>query len=269
MDRMFDDVTRHVHLLKYADLSKRVDSLVALNDMIGALNDHTQPVLVRAANDLIGAFIHVLIDIFEKNSVEEINLRFAKYFISIVLKVCSTVEIMSEASYERVVDLSEQLLTKLLIENLDKVGENKEGETLQRNLNSAMLRILENCNHTYMICSLIDLMRKYKDYPSLPKMSTLLVKCLMKLSKIIEKLIDKLDIQRILLSMHEYMLVINNENRGANDEAGVRILKTMLNEFIKLRREQIWEAYSVIKCHGSTDHHINKWIDMIIKSLNQ
>ena len=54
-------------------------------------------------------------------------------------------------------DLSEQLLTKLLTDNLDKVGENKEGETILKNLNSSMLRMLENCNHTYVLCVLIDL----------------------------------------------------------------------------------------------------------------
>jgi hypothetical protein len=58
---------------------------------------------------------------------------------------------------ERVMDLAEQLLTKLLTDNLDKLGENKEGETILKNLNSSMLRMLENCNHTYVLCVLIDL----------------------------------------------------------------------------------------------------------------
>lgn len=35
LDRMYEDLTRHIHLLKYADLSKRVDSLVSISEMIG------------------------------------------------------------------------------------------------------------------------------------------------------------------------------------------------------------------------------------------
>jgi|LauGreDrversion4_2_1035121.scaffolds.fasta_scaffold15522_10 hypothetical protein len=31
LDKMHEELTRHIHLLKYADLSKRVDSLVQLN----------------------------------------------------------------------------------------------------------------------------------------------------------------------------------------------------------------------------------------------
>lgn len=35
LDRLYEDITRHIHQLKYADLSKRVDSLVSLNEVIG------------------------------------------------------------------------------------------------------------------------------------------------------------------------------------------------------------------------------------------
>jgi hypothetical protein len=35
---LYEDVIRHIHSLKYADLSKRVDSLVSLNEMIINLN---------------------------------------------------------------------------------------------------------------------------------------------------------------------------------------------------------------------------------------
>jgi hypothetical protein len=48
----------------------------------------------------------------------------------------------------------------------------------------------------------------------MPKLPTIVLKCLLKVSKIIEKLIDKLDMEKIFMSIHEYMLVINHENRS-------------------------------------------------------
>jgi len=33
-----DEITKHIHQLKYGDLSKRVDSLVALNEMISSID---------------------------------------------------------------------------------------------------------------------------------------------------------------------------------------------------------------------------------------
>lgn len=105
LERASDEIAKHIHQLKYADLSKRVDSLVSLNEMISNL-EANRPVLVKTANDLVSAFTHVLNDIFDK-SVEDIPLRFAKYFITIVLKTCSCKEIMREVSEEKIFDLAE------------------------------------------------------------------------------------------------------------------------------------------------------------------
>lgn len=131
-----------------------------------------------------------------------------------------------------------------------------------------MLRILENCNHTYVICVLVDLLRKYKDDMAYPKLPNLIVKCLLKLSKIIAKVVDKLDLEKIFLSFHEFLLVINHDNKTQNDETGIKIIKTMLNELVQLKGNSIWEPYAVIRYHNLPDNYINKWITIILKSLN-
>ena len=51
----------------------------------------------------------------------------------------------------------------MLIENLDKIGKEKEGELIMKNLNASMLRMLENCNHTHIFVVLFSLLIKYKD----------------------------------------------------------------------------------------------------------
>ncbi len=86
MKAKVDNITKHVQSLKYGDLSKRVDSLVALNEIISNLTEHEQAI-TRCANELCQAFTHVLIDIFER-PISDIPLRFAKYFITIVNKAC-------------------------------------------------------------------------------------------------------------------------------------------------------------------------------------
>ena len=167
---------------------------------------------------------------------------------------------MREVSETRVYELVEQLLTRLLIENLDKIGENKEGELILKNLNSSMLRMLENCNHTYIFCTLFGLLKKYKDDPMYPKLPGLIIKCLLKLSKIMDKLIEKMDMDKFLVAVHEYLSVIDHSNKSQNDDLGIRIVKTLINEVVKLKREKIWESYSVIEDHPIVDNHIKKWI---------
>jgi hypothetical protein len=52
--------------------------------------------------------------------------------------------------------------------------------------------------------------------------------------------------EKILLAIHEYLVIINHDNKTQNDEMGIRIVKTVVNELVKLKREKIWDAYTVI-----------------------
>lgn len=208
---MCEEIEKHIKQLKHGDLSKRVDSLVSLNEMILNQEQYKEG-LVRSANEIISAMTHVMIDIFDKE-IEEIPLRFAKYFITISVRLTQTKDIMRAISEENVFNYSEQLLLRLLIENLDKIGENKEGEFILKNLNSCVLRALENCNHTDILVVLFQLLKKYKDYGKLPKLAALIVKCILKLSKIIDKIIDKLDLEKVLVAIHELIIDIPAEAR--------------------------------------------------------
>jgi len=168
--------------------------------------------------------------------VNDIPLRFTKYFITIVNKTCASKEIMREVSESNVFQIAEQLLTRLLIQNLDKIGANKEGELILKNLNSSMLRMLENCNHTYIFVMLFTLLKNYKDDSSMPKLPGLIIKCILKLSKIMDKLIDKLDLSKFLVAIHEYLVVVDHDKntQSQNDVLGIRIVKTLVNEVVKL-----------------------------------
>ena len=259
-------IMNHIAQLKTGNLMKRVDSLVALNELISASSgqneqelskemQNQQKALIRCCNELIGAFTFVLQDIFSY-PVHDIPLRFTKYFITIVNKTCASKEIMREVSQDMVFQLAEQLLTRLLIDNLDKIGNNKEGELILKNLNSSMLRMLENCNITYIFVVLFTLLKNYKDDASMPKLAGLIIKCLLKLSKIMDKLIDKLELSKFLVAIHEYLAVIDHENKTQNDDLGIRIVKTLVNEVVKLKKEEIWKPYKVIEDHPQKDNHI-------------
>lgn len=271
-----DFILDHIGQLKVGDLLNRVDSLVALNDVITTVSsDSMDPEVVNqtkalllCADELINAFIHVIKDVF-RYPVDQIPIRFTKYFITIVNKTCSSKVIMKEISEQCVNDLVDQLLTRLLIDNLDKIGQNKEGELILKNLNSSMLRMLENCNHTFVFKVLFGLLKKYKDDETMPKLPGLIIKCLLKLSKLMDQLIDKIDLKKFLLAVHEYLIVIDHNNKTTNDDLGIRIVKTLVNEIVKLKGETVWDAYSVIGDHATPDAHIKKWIQIIIKSQVQ
>lgn len=94
----------------------------------------------------------------------------------------------------------------------------------------------------------------------MPKLPGLIIKCLLKLSKIMDKLIEKMDLSKFLVAIHEYLSVIDHNNKSQNDDLGIRIVKTLINEVVKLKRENVWKAYEVIDDHAIPDNHIGKWI---------
>jgi hypothetical protein len=86
-------------------LSKRVDGLVALNDCFKDV-DIYQEALNNQANELVNAFVFVMIDTFNR-VLSEIPLRFAKYFLGIVCKVCQCRAVMKQLKEETIYELVE------------------------------------------------------------------------------------------------------------------------------------------------------------------
>ena len=91
---MIDNIMKNIHSLKFGELSKRVDSLVAMNDIISNFKEY-QKAMIKCANELCSAITYVMVDTFEK---PEPALRFTKYFVTIVSRVCSLPDVMQACS---------------------------------------------------------------------------------------------------------------------------------------------------------------------------
>lgn len=175
---------------------------------------------------------------------------------------------MRNVEEKSILILVEQLLLKLLIPGLDTLGERQEGQAMFRNLNNTILRILENCHPTQVFVVFLNLLKKYKGYNKIEKLSGIIVKCLLKVTRIMDQLIDKLNIERILFATHQYLITKPASNSSKTDEVGIRITKTIINELVKLKREAIWEYYGGVDAHMTQDVYIKKWIEIILMSLS-
>lgn len=130
-----------------------------------------------------------------------------------------------------------------------------------------MLRCLENCNKTSIFCVLFNLLRRYKDNPAQVKLPGLIIKCLLKLSKILEKVISELEIDRVLLVIHLYLISIDHEKKTSNDDMGIRIVKTLVHETVKIKQHSILQSYKVVENHEVEDKHLHRWIKIILNTI--
>jgi cytoskeleton-associated protein 5 len=252
LQRSKTELDMQIEILCDGDLSNRVDALVKINEMI-ASEEHRED--LRAKSDLLlDALSRVMVSTFDRQA-SEVPLLFAKYFLNVLHKVCSTKVIMREASESVLYSLTEQLLLRLLTEGLDKLGKGNEGEVMLKMMNGAMLRILELSHPTKIFVVLFQLLTRYKGNNSKGKLNTLVIRCLIKLTKVLPSIIQHLEVDRLLVNMHEYLT-----ERAYTEEAGCKAVKTVLHELVKLQQEDIWDAYEAVRRHRTPDQFIEGWL---------
>ena len=101
----------------------------------------------------------------------------------------------------------------------------------------------------------------------MPKLPGLIIKCLLKLSKILEKVIGDLESERVLITIHLYMIAIDHEKKSSNDEMGIRIVKTLVHEMVKDKKQAILKSYAIVERHEVEDRHLIRWIKIILNSF--
>lgn len=258
------ELDKNIEVLKHGDMSSKVDALVAINDLILNNLDSHKEELQKKANLLCDALTKVIINTFER-PIDDIPLRFAKYFLNVVHKVCSTKIIMRDLTEGSLFGLVEQILTRLLIEELEKVGEKGEGEVMLKTLNGTMLRVLEHSRPTTIIVVLIKLLTKHKSSSSLIKMPGLVIRCLLKLTKVLNTVMNQIDVPKIFVSIHEHLVQCK---AVVGDDLSIKTIKSLVNEIVKLQGNSVWTSYEAVRQHHSPDMQIEKWIIIMLNSSN-
>jgi len=170
--------------LNSGEISERVNTILIIHELIFTRFNQTKHILIPNIDMIIKSFILGLKILFQNKDPYDIPLKLGKYLLTVLYKISSNKELIKNISYNVLFDLSEEVLTNLLIENLDKIGENQEGLIIVRSLNSTMLRILENCNYTEVITILLELVKKYRTHEMKSKISGLAIKCLLKINQV-------------------------------------------------------------------------------------
>lgn len=163
---------------------------------------------------------------------------------------------------------SDQVLTRLLAEEEDKVSDLKESESLVKLFNAIMLRVLENGKPNDVYSVLFELLMKFRRSATYSKMVGLVIKCILKLTRGLESFLanQQLAPENLLIKSHLYLIEFFQDPAKNNEDIGVKTIKTILNELGKHLGEKIWDSYKLIQQHNNTpDHHLHRWISIILK----
>lgn len=110
-----------------------------------------------------------------------------------------------------------------------------------------MVQSLERCNTTYVLSALFKLLKKHKDNKVVSKMPSVFIKCALKLIKVMEEIIDFIDIERILLLIHELLCTTNRTpETNSYDELIIIMIKSAIDKFVQIKKAEVWECYGLV-----------------------
>ncbi|GER25405.1 microtubule organiziation 1 family protein [Striga asiatica] len=205
--------------------------------------------------------------------------RSCKYVLNTLMQTFQNKR-LAHAVKERTLD---NLITELLLWLLDeRVPQMDDGSQLLRALNVLMLKILDNAERTSSFVVLINLLRPLDPlrWPAPAtneslivrnqKFLDLVVKCLIKLTKVLQNTIYDVDLDRILQSIHIYLQELGMDEirrRAGADDKPLRMVKTVLHELVKLRGTAIKGHLSMVPIDMQPQPIILAYIDLNLQTL--
>ncbi|KAG0539891.1 hypothetical protein BDA96_03G361300 [Sorghum bicolor] len=234
--------------------------------------------LIKEADRLVSC-LAVMVPKTFNFSLSGASSRSCKYVLNTLMQTFQ-IKRLAHAVKEGTLD---NLITELLLWLLDeRVPLMDDGSQLLKALNVLMLKILDNAERTSSFVVLINLLRPLDPsrWPSPTpaeslavknqKFSDLVVKCLIKLTKVLQSTIYEVDLDRILQSIHIYLQELGMEEirrRAGADDKPLRMVKTVLHELVKLRGTAIKGHLSMVPIDAEPQPIILAYIDLNLQTL--
>lgn len=205
--------------------------------------------------------------------------RSCKYVLNTLMQTFQ----IKKVSHRVKTDTLQNLITELLLWLLDeRVPLVDDGSQLLKALNVLMLKILENADRTSAFVVLIRLLQPLdpsrwpspasRDVDAIRshKFSDLVVKCLIKLTKVLQNTIFEVDLDQLLESIHQYLEELGMEEirrRAGADDKPLRMVKTVLHELVKLRGTAIKGHLSMVPIDMEPQPIILAYIELNLQTL--
>ena len=266
--KKIEDILKTISI---GNLNEKAINLLELNTVLFPKSEDMSFYLEKNLNSIIETLLDLLNLIFNQNLIEQCYDNLLKSLLVCFFNCFFKKEILEKLELKTTFKIFEEILKAILKDNLDKLGENGEGATIIKSLNSLLLKFMENNNNTNSLIALLELLKIYRIHQS--KLFSLSVKCILKITNILNSIINKIEIDKVLFTMYELLEDMDKSNMqnkiNQNDELCIKINRTILNEIIKLINEDIWSYYKkAIENKGLSDKFIKKWIQMILRSKN-
>ena len=269
-----NDLLNCLRNLLTEDLTEKVNAIIIIHEVLCPKYEDNKTLLTSNIDIIITHFVKATHSLFSVQNIADIPIKYAKYVATVLCKIATNKELISNISYSYLLELIEELLSVLLIDKLDKIGNNQEGNIIFKSLNSTMLRIMENCNGTNVIIALLEIIRKNRVNTQNIKLAGLAIKCILKVNQNLDNLIERLEFHRTLLQMHLLIIELQKTSSDLNmksqiDQLIVKYIKNVIHEMVKKKTNAIIDEYNKgVRNHPVPDKFIIEWIQNYLDNIN-
>ena len=252
-------------LISTMNIQQKFEILYNLHGMVKELGPKKQNIpkgeeQILQQTDL---FIQRTMQLFEwifnnKQQIQQGNKNLIQYFLEMLNDTFSSKQILQSINSKLHQQFTELILSRLLQEDefskqeLSYFQENQERLTPEevnrltvqkeftasviKSINAAMLKILDNSNIQLQFENFIKLLTKFRK-SNQTKHLQMTVKCIVKLTKNLEHQSQNMDLSKLFLNIHEYVITLQRDTLNGqipSDDSGIKTIRTILNEINKI-----------------------------------
>ncbi|XP_054885354.1 cytoskeleton-associated protein 5 isoform X3 [Poeciliopsis prolifica] len=227
----------------------QIDEVLRQEDKADVMSGHIDQLLIATIMQLrLINSTHLADDRVDKKDL----IKLYSCIMGNMMSLFSMETLAREASIGVLKDLMHSLITLMLDSRVEDV---EDGTQVIRSVNLLVIRVLEHSDQTNIFSALLVLLQDtlVSNAGSL-KVSELVMKCLWRMIRFLPENINSLNLDRILLDVHNFMKVFPKEKlKQLKTDVPHRTLKTLCHTLCKLTGVKILDHLSMIENRNESE----------------
>uniref|UniRef100_A0A6Q2Y812 TOG domain-containing protein n=1 Tax=Esox lucius TaxID=8010 RepID=A0A6Q2Y812_ESOLU len=240
----------------------QIDEVLRQEDKAEAMSGHIDQFLIATFMQLRLIYnTHMADDRLDKKDI----FKLYSCIIGNMLSLFNMESLAREASMGVLKDLMHGLITLMLDARVEDI---EDGQQLIRSVNLLVVKVLEKSDQTNILSALLVLLQDSLTTSSgSPMFSELVMKCLWRMIRFLPETINSINLDRILLDVHNFMKVFPKEKlKQLKSDVPHRTMKTLLHTLCKLTGSKILDHLSMIE--NRNDSELEAHLRRIFKHSN-
>ncbi|XP_030845166.1 cytoskeleton-associated protein 5-A isoform X3 [Strongylocentrotus purpuratus] len=247
------------------DIAISIQALAQLDEILKE-PENTKAVVEHADQLLIATSLQLRMA-FSKHMGDEITskdvIRMYRCLAALLVSVFQNSSLSQRASKDVLCDLINGLITVLIDDRLMSFD---DGPQVVRSFNIVMAKVVENSNHNAAMGALIKLLQECVARESgSTKFASLIMKCLWRLVRTMPNIINELNVDRILLDLHQFLKAFPSSVwRDLPSDTPLRTVKTILHSLAKILGQKVLNHLTLIP--DTKDSEVESYLKKVLRS---